>query len=501
MANEKPKADDVQHIEAVVGYGTSEPAIAAPKRAADGTLLVPQPSDDPRDPLNWGTARKLLMLFIICLSSFSSSILAMANGSGLAPQATLYRTTQLKLSYSICAAVSGLAAGPFIWSPLAKCFGKSGITFWSLILGMVCNIWSAVLTSPDQYNNFVVSRFFACLLGSAATTVGSTMVVETFFLHDRGKALGAYVVSVLFGVAAGPTFSGFIVQSVEWPVQFWYAAGLCAFSALLCLLFLEETAWPRHGSTSSPVPELPSRYLARRVAVYLFTVRVTPKRTPAEGLGLFLLPFRILCTPAIVLLGIPLMAFFGWIVAISTLLPVFLQEPIEHGGFVSGYLVNDRLPLWICNRNGGQWRPEYRLYCLWVPVLFIYPPFLGLFGACLHYHLHYMVLAVSMFFISFSGMSCVSPCVNYAVEALGPELANETTVALNLYRLLFGIVIPFFIEPWMEVMGNGWTFGSMAVFTVVAFIPIVVLMAWGYRVRKLSFTAAETATEDGMVVA
>jgi hypothetical protein len=374
------------------------------------------------------------------------------------------------------------------------------------------------------YNRQVLNLYMSMETGLAnKILVGSTTVVETFFLHDRGKALGAYVVSVLFGVAAGPTFSGFIVQNADWPVQFWYAAGLCGFSALLCLLFLEETVWPRQYSESGAVPKLPSQYLARRVAVYLFTVRVTPKRSPTEGLRLFLLPFKILCTPVIVLLGIPLMAFFGWLVAISTLLPVFLQEPIEHGGYgfsplqnaafsfvswaalvaaqIYGYLVNDRLPLWICNRNGGSWRPEYRLYCLWVPVLFVYPPFLGLYGACLHYHLHYMVLAVSVFFIGFSGMSCVSPCINYAVDSLGPELANETTVVLNLYRLLFGIVIPFFIEPWIEVMGNHWAFGSMAFFTIFAFISIVVLMTWGSSVRKLSFTAAETVTEDGMAVA
>ena len=32
-------------------------------------ILVPQPSDSPRDPLNWSMWKKDLMLFIICIDT------------------------------------------------------------------------------------------------------------------------------------------------------------------------------------------------------------------------------------------------------------------------------------------------------------------------------------------------------------------------------------------------------------------------------------------------
>jgi hypothetical protein len=41
------------------------------KTASDGhTLLIPQPSEDPNDPLNWSSTKKHLFLFIIAVAAF-----------------------------------------------------------------------------------------------------------------------------------------------------------------------------------------------------------------------------------------------------------------------------------------------------------------------------------------------------------------------------------------------------------------------------------------------
>ncbi len=41
------------------------------KVAADGhTRLIPQPSDDPRDPLNWSWGKKHLVLIVVSLTAF-----------------------------------------------------------------------------------------------------------------------------------------------------------------------------------------------------------------------------------------------------------------------------------------------------------------------------------------------------------------------------------------------------------------------------------------------
>lgn len=46
-------------------------AAAGLKTAKDGrTILVPQPSEDPRDPLNWSELKKHTILIIVALAAF-----------------------------------------------------------------------------------------------------------------------------------------------------------------------------------------------------------------------------------------------------------------------------------------------------------------------------------------------------------------------------------------------------------------------------------------------
>jgi hypothetical protein len=164
-----------------------------------------------------------------------------------------------------------------------------------------------------------------------------------------------------------------------------------------------------------------------------------------------------------------------------------------------GHLVNDRLPLYICARNDGVWKPEYRLHALWFPVLIIYPFALGLFGATLYYHWHYMVLAFASFLIMFSGASCAGPSTNYIIEAAASDLANEGAAIMNLYRLAFSLGVPFFLFPWITRVGQNWAFGMMAFFTIFVFSSVVIVIIWGEKIRALNFMIG-VKSERGMKV-
>ena len=58
------------------------------KLAADGhTILIPQASDDPNDPLNWSVIRKHVVLFIIAFSAFLPDYGSATGAVTLLPQA------------------------------------------------------------------------------------------------------------------------------------------------------------------------------------------------------------------------------------------------------------------------------------------------------------------------------------------------------------------------------------------------------------------------------
>ena len=63
------------------------------------TILIPQPSDDPNDPLNWSQFRKNLILALVCACTFLPDYGSVTGAITLIPQAkwlalTLFRRTR-----------------------------------------------------------------------------------------------------------------------------------------------------------------------------------------------------------------------------------------------------------------------------------------------------------------------------------------------------------------------------------------------------------------------
>lgn len=82
------------------------------KRSAEGIILVPQPSSDPADPLNWPMWRKIVILAIVSLSGFIGIAAATANQGGLFFQAELYHKTPVETSYGVsCPVASAVTYG------------------------------------------------------------------------------------------------------------------------------------------------------------------------------------------------------------------------------------------------------------------------------------------------------------------------------------------------------------------------------------------------------
>jgi hypothetical protein len=67
--------------------------------------------------------------------------------------------------------------------------------------------------------------------------------------------------------------------------------------------------------------------------MYLFTRRLMPHHTAKELAHLAALPFLIAIQPVTTVVGLALMVYFVWSVAVTTFLSVFLQEPLIAGGY------------------------------------------------------------------------------------------------------------------------------------------------------------------------
>ena len=373
------------------------------------------------------------------------------------------------------------------------------------------------MTSPNNYTAFVVSKWLGGTFGSVASTIGAGVILDTFFLHQRGKAFACYTTSTLFGPQMGPTLGGFIIESAPWSVQFWWVIGVEGLVILLVFFYLDETS-TFEGKTKGRSHEDAS-WLASRVATIFPRSDTLGSRDGSTTP--WLTSIMIGLCPVSLLAGGFLMIAFGWAVAITTLLPVFLQRPLAVGGYgfsplqyaaftfsawvgticaeIYGVLLNDRLPLWMCRRRGGNWKPEYRLYPSLIPHAIVLPIGFGIIGASLQYHLHYMVLALGVFLVNFCDFALVPIVSNYVVESFTNHPSEANTI-MSFYRLILGLFVPFFIDDWEASIGVGWVFGMMAFFAIFAF-SFTVILAWkGAAIRQYSFASLRHSEEGASVV-
>ena len=177
------------------------------KTSSKGIILIPQPSDNPKDPLVGALA--IWFGAVSPVNRVSNRIGRQRRNccplllyveqllQGLCKDWPTHRVSFLRLycterrqlkyhtvytrilrlsrcprltSVQVSSAIAGLAVGPLVWGPLSKKIGKCSCIFCGILLTLCFNIWSALMTTSGDYNAFVVSRLFAGLAGSAPTT-------------------------------------------------------------------------------------------------------------------------------------------------------------------------------------------------------------------------------------------------------------------------------------------------------------------------------------------
>lgn len=117
--------------------------------------------------------------------------------------------------------------------PLIHIFGCCSVLLWSMVAATGGTIWSALMTKPDQYVAFTLSRLFVGLFSATPTILGPQMLVEIFFLHERGTVFNFFMVWSTFGTVIGPTLGGFIADHAPWPYEFWWTVALQGVVILL----------------------------------------------------------------------------------------------------------------------------------------------------------------------------------------------------------------------------------------------------------------------------
>ncbi|KFX92357.1 hypothetical protein O988_07311 [Pseudogymnoascus sp. VKM F-3808] len=424
---------------------------------------------------------------------------------------------------TVAASLAGWMLGPFILVPWAALVGRSSVIFWSLIATLGCQVWAAKMAGPNDFIPFAISRAICGVFGVIPAILGTGYIMDMFFLHQRGKAFAIFEVLIIFAVVGGGTLGGFIAEYGPWSDVFWWTVGPVGAAAISVFIFVEDTTF-NHSPNAIQRPPLPKSWFANRVATFLPGIK-TQAVGPGKGAAVyrrFIVPLQITITPITLLVGTFVFVALGLPIMQASTLAIYLMPPISAGGYgfsalqlafftmtawvgiicaqFHGYLFNDRLPLAVASRMGGIWRPEYRLANTLLPGTLL-PVGLAVYGVGLQLRLHYMVLALASFIIWFAALLALPVCYNYIVECF-VDTPVEASVALNSYRIAFGLMSVFIITQWQGAVGVGWMWGMGALFVLLVDGLMVVVLCRGHEVRKYTGRISHSiaVTEDGQKI-
>ncbi|KAF2735351.1 MFS transporter-like protein [Polyplosphaeria fusca] len=227
-------------------------------KGSSKNVLVPQPSDDPNDPLNWSTPWKAACITASTMVTFSQGFGPLA----LAPMfpdlmkafhCTLPEAVQFT---GVCILVLGFSN--FIWVPLSTSFGRRPVYIASQLICFATSIWRARAVS---YGSFMGACVVNGIGAGPAESIQPAVIADIFFLHDRGKWNTLYWVAYMGSLMVGPIISGAMAENVGWRDFWWLNTAILGLSIVMVIFMFPETKYHRphpdeitHVVKDSPAP-------------------------------------------------------------------------------------------------------------------------------------------------------------------------------------------------------------------------------------------------------
>lgn len=172
--------------------------------------------------LDQKTINLLLVAFHAMMSTFTAASIIPA----FVQLAARFDCTIAKASYLASLQIAVLGGAPLFWRPLSNRFGRRPIWLISTIGSLVCNIGCA--KSPT-YGSMAACRALVAFFISPAAALGSAIVSETFFKHERARYMGIWTVMVTLGVPLGSFIFGFVIYHIGYTWVYWILAMVSEF--------------------------------------------------------------------------------------------------------------------------------------------------------------------------------------------------------------------------------------------------------------------------------
>ncbi|KAL3473418.1 major facilitator superfamily domain-containing protein [Aspergillus californicus] len=487
-------------------------------------VLIPRPSTDPNDPLNWPYRRKLLavsMAYLYVLgtgvaTSLQYSVLTDIEADTGISTATLVQGTGVMFLFFGWACL--------IWQPIALTYGRRGVYLITMLLTVPMMVWTAFSSSAGEW---FAHRVLIGIVVSPIESLCEVTVFDLFFAHNRGTYMGLYVF-VLFGSNfLAPLVAGWFNDAFGWRWTMHFGAVLCAVCFVVLFFFMEETIYFRDSAAETETHHLgPSSGKegssshddinpSRRARYTLF------KALPGRPSNMDML--RMAYRPILMIFRLPTVAWAGFLYGINlawynvlngTASPVLSSAPYNWSAALVGCVYTgpilgaalaclwsgtaaDKLALYLARRNNGIREPEHRLWVLPISGV-ISAAGLITWGVGAYHGVHWVGLVFGLGMLTFGLVTGGAIAVSYNVDCF-KEIAGETTVSVMLVRNTIGFAFSYAITPWWTGQGLQDCFVTAGMVSVGCTLTFLIMVVYGKRLRRWCIPAYRMYRETGVV--
>lgn len=488
-------------------------------------ILIPQPSSDPSDPLNWPRPFKYYTAVAVCFA------MVMCNFLAAGPTLAIIQTAQdffpnwkqtglepaiAKTAYFFNCTALFQGLGNLMWMPLINKYGRRPVYVTAFTIYTITAIWCAV---ADQYANFLVARIVMGIAAGAGECLAPVTIADIFFLHERGAITAMYNASLNLGVVIGAIIDGFIVKYHPWRYIYYTAIALIGALTLVVYVTFPETAYRRNLDATErvlqhavadekgdavvnedvetqgrlPVTHREKSYWIQSLKLYHGTYTEEPLWNMA------IRPVMLLALPPVLWATLVMSVTIGFIVAItSNVSPAFNTaygfEPWQAGlcffagliGALLGIALGGHFSDWVADqftkRNGGIREPEMRLPAIMIGLI-TGPLALALYGCGIKWKLHWIVPTLGIGFINFTITQATNVSLVYTIDSYRP-IAGEIVVTQLAFKSAFGFLLGFYTNPWVTEHGYNVAYGEMAAICAAVLVFWIPFFIWGKKIRQ-----------------
>ncbi|KAK5050983.1 hypothetical protein LTR84_003542 [Exophiala bonariae] len=503
-------------------------------------VLVPAPTKNINDPLNWSRGAKLWVASNLLAWTFFANAAIAWTSPAWAVWTIELNTTFTLLNYGQALLVLMCGFGCLFLQPWALKYGRRSVYVLGSILILIGLALGATMKNINGFYAYMILSGFGSA-PSYATII--TSLIDITFLHQKGRVLSLYGIVLILGNFLPPVAAGYITQSQGWKWCFYYLIIFFVVSSLLVLSCAEETLFPRtsivanveHGidridtevrdesseiaskqpvdgtyeaSLSTPLPTSVGEPQENVTSVptqrYTYAQRMTLFRPNTNVKASYIkLTFEVfqVCT-------LPAAVWASWMIAIATFVvgyvfttqasffaaPPYNFDASQLGlmyfaliignfiGAIYGGNVADWIVLRLAKANNGIAEAEHRLWA-YIPV-----PFLGAIGVLLYgvgasHGIHWIVPCLGLVFVGIFLNASLPVAMGYALDSY-VDLSGEIVQLSNFIRNLVGGAFTFGIQPWITYNGAQTTSIIIAVVIFVLNLSSIPFQIWGKSIRR-----------------